>query len=33
MKVSGSCSLVAPPAAVFEAIRDPGVLLAVIPGC
>lgn len=33
MKVSGSRSLEAPPAAVFEAIRDPGILLAVIPGC
>lgn len=33
MKVDGSFALEAPPAAVFEAIRDPGILLGVIPGC
>lgn len=33
MKVSGRCTLHAPPADVYAAICDPATLLAVIPGC
>ncbi len=33
MNVHGSHRFAAPPETVFAAIRDPGVLLAVIPGC
>ncbi len=33
MKVSGTCTLGAGAAEVFDAICDPGTLLAVIPGC
>lgn len=33
MKVNGTHAFAAPPDRVFAAIRDPRVLLAVIPGC
>ncbi len=33
MNIAGSHRFTAPPDAVFAAVRDPGVLLAVIPGC
>lgn len=33
MRLDGTFVLAAPPAEVFEAIRDPRVLMAVIPGC
>lgn len=33
MKVHGHHRFAAPPEAVFAAVRDPSVLLAVIPGC
>ena len=33
MNVHGSHRFAAPREAVFDAIRDPGALLAVIPGC
>jgi carbon monoxide dehydrogenase subunit G len=33
MNVHGQHTLSAPPAAVFDAVCDPRVLLAVIPGC
>lgn len=33
MKLSGTASLSAPPARVWEALNDPGVLSRTIPGC
>lgn len=33
MKVTGNATLHAPPARVFEALQDPGVLVRTIPGC
>jgi len=33
MRISGSHRFAAPRAAVFDAVRDPRTLLAVIPGC
>jgi uncharacterized protein len=33
MRLAGTFALSAPPAEVFEAIRDPRVLMSVIPGC
>lgn len=33
MRISGTADLLAPPARVFEALNDPAVLAATIPGC
>jgi len=33
MRISGTADLAAPPAKVFEALNDPAVLAATIPGC
>lgn len=33
MRISGTADLAAPPATVFEALNDPAVLAATIPGC
>jgi carbon monoxide dehydrogenase subunit G len=33
VRIQGSHRFTAPPEAVFAAVRDPAVLLAVIPGC